>query len=391
MLSPQTKALIKATVPALEAVNETLTRHFYQLLFSEHPEVRALFNQRHQQTGEQPRALANSVIAYARNIDRLEALGPAVSLIVQKHASLNVLPEHYPVVGSCLLRAIREVMGEAATDEIVDAWGQAYGQLADLLIQAEEEVYQSHAQAPGGWRGPRKFRVARKETESAEINSFYLEPADGGPLLDFTPGQYLTLRVTLNGQETRRNYSLSDAPNGGYYRISVKREPMGTVSQYLHDVVMVGDILEAFPPCGDFVLAPSQRPLLLISGGVGLTPAIAMLNATAASGRPVHFLHCARNQAAHAFREHVDALAAQYPNVRRTYVYNEPAPGDQPDATGLLEQTLLARALPVDRNAEVYFLGPKPFMAGVKRMLAALGVPEQQTHYEFFGPLQSLD
>ncbi|HNL24226.1 MAG TPA: globin domain-containing protein, partial [Pseudomonadales bacterium] len=109
MLSAQTQALIKATVPALEAVNEKLTSHFYKIMFSEYPQVRALFNQAHQQSGDQPRALANSVIAYAKHIDRLEALGSAVGLIVHKHASLNVLPEHYPIVGSCLLRAIREV------------------------------------------------------------------------------------------------------------------------------------------------------------------------------------------------------------------------------------------------------------------------------------------
>ncbi len=390
MLSEQTKTLIKATVPALEAVNEALTRHFYGIMFSQHPEVRALFNQSHQQSGDQARALANSVIAYAKHIDKLEALGPAVSLIVQKHASLNVLPEHYPIVGSCLLQAIREVMGEAATDQIIDAWGQAYQQLASLLIGAEEQVYQQHEQAPGGWRGTRRFRVARKAMESTEICSLYLVPEDGGPLLDFTPGQYLALRLQLNGEEMRRNYSLSDAPNGQYYRISVKREAGGTVSCHLHDGVQVGDVLEAFPPCGDFLLSPGSRPLLLITGGVGLTPAIAMLNAAAPTGRQVHFLHCARNQAVHAFRAHVDALVAQYPNVSRSYVYNEPEAGDQADATGLLQPALLADLLPADRKVEVYFLGPKPFMAQVQQMLNALGVAPQHCHYEFFGPLQPL-
>ena len=391
MLSAQTKAVIKATVPALEAVNEQLTRHFYGIMLSEHPEVRPLFNQAHQQSGEQPRALANSVIAYARNIDRLEALGPAVSLIVQKHASLNVLPEHYPIVGSCLLRAIREVLGEAATDEIIDAWGQAYQQLAGLLIQAEEQVYAEHEQAPGGWRGTRALRVVRKQAESAEITSFYLAPADGGALMDFTPGQYLALKIELNGEEVRRNYSLSDAPNGQYYRISVKREAEGTVSRHLHDQVQVGDTLQAFPPCGDFVLRDSHKPLVLVSGGVGLTPAVAMLNAVAGGERPVHFVHCARNGAVHAFREHVEALAQQHDNVQRTFVYSEPAPGDRPDASGMIDEALLAQALPANRDADVYFLGPKPFMARVKQLLAALGVPEQQTHFEFFGPQQALE
>ncbi len=391
MLSAQTKALIKATVPALETVNETLTSHFYKIMFSEYPEVRALFNQTHQQSGDQPRALANSVIAYAKHIDQLEALGPAVSLIVQKHASLNVLPEHYPIVGSCLLRAIKEVLGAAATDEIIDAWGQAYQQLAEILIQAEEGVYAEHEQAKGGWRGIRQLKVVRKVKESIEITSFYLEAADGRPLLESTPGQYIALRFVLDGQEMRRNYSLSDLSNGDHYRISVKREPGGVISCYLHDKVAEGDMLEAFPPCGDFVLHPGQKPLVLVSGGVGLTPTVAMLNAAVDSGRPIHFLHCARNQAVHAFRDHVDALAAKHPNVQKTYVYDQPDPGDKADATGMINEALLARTLPANRDAEVYFLGPKPFMAQVKRLLAKLGVPERQTHFEFFGPLQTLE
>ena len=139
MLSPEHRAVIKATVPLLESGGEALTTHFYRIMLSEHPEVRPLFNQAHQASGDQPRALANGVLMYAKNIDRLEALGPLVGQIVQKHVSLQVLPEHYPIVGGCLLRAIREVLGaEIATDAVIEAWAAAYGQLADLLIGAEE-------------------------------------------------------------------------------------------------------------------------------------------------------------------------------------------------------------------------------------------------------------
>ena len=117
MLCAEQIALIKATVPLLESGGEALTNHFYKLLLSEHPEVRPLFNQAHQASGEQPRALANGVLMYARHIDRLDALGPLVAQIINKHVALQVLPEHYPLVGNCLLRAIREVLGEAiATD-----------------------------------------------------------------------------------------------------------------------------------------------------------------------------------------------------------------------------------------------------------------------------------
>ena len=222
MLTAQQRTLIKATVPLLETGGEALTRHFYQLMLGEYPQVRPLFNQAHQASGDQQRALANGVLMYARHIDRLEALGPLVGQIVSKHVSLQILPEHYPIVGSCLLRAIREVLGaEIATDAVIDAWGAAYGQLAQILIDAEESAYAANAAASGGWRGARDFRVAQKIVESEEIVSLHLVPADGGALLEFQPGQYIGLRLQLEGEEVRRNYSLSACGNGREYRISV--------------------------------------------------------------------------------------------------------------------------------------------------------------------------
>ena len=234
MLSEHHRNLVKATVPLLEAGGEALTRHFYGIMLAEYPQVRPLFNQAHQASGAQPRALANGILQYARHIDHLEALGPLVGQVVQKHVSLQVLPEQYPIVGSCLLRAIREVLGaEVATDAVIDAWAAAYQQLADLLIGAEEGVYADSAAAPGGWRGARPLQVARKVIESDEIVSLYLQPADGGPVMAFRPGQYIGLKLTVDGQEVRRNYSLSAPPNGSTYRISVKREPGGLVRDCL--------------------------------------------------------------------------------------------------------------------------------------------------------------
>ncbi|HAV87837.1 MAG TPA: nitric oxide dioxygenase, partial [Pseudomonas sp.] len=256
MLCAEQRALIKATVPLLESGGEALTTHFYTIMLSEYPEVRPLFNQAHQASGEQPRALANGVLMYAKHIDRLEALGGLVGQIVNKHVALQVLPEHYPIVGRCLLRAIREVLGaEIATDAVIEAWAAAYGQLADLLIGAEQARYDAAALAQGGWRGARRFVIARKVQESAEITSLYLEPADGGPVMDFQPGQYIGLRLQIDGEEVRRNYSLSAPSNGRSYRISVKREAGGLVSNALH-AMSEGEALELFAPAGEFTLQP---------------------------------------------------------------------------------------------------------------------------------------
>ncbi len=393
MLNAQDRAIIKATVPLLESGGEALTTHFYKLMLSEYPEVRPLFNQAHQASGDQPRALANGVLMYARHIDQLEQLGGLVGQIINKHVALQILPEHYPIVGSCLLRAIEEVLGsEIATPEVIAAWGAAYQQLADILIGAEAQVYDQKAEAVGGWRGARVFKLVAKVEESSEIVSFYFEPEDGGAILAAEPGQYIGLQLFIDGEEHRRNYSLSALSTGGQYRISVKREVGGKVSNYLHEQLQVGDSLNLFPPAGEFTLAASDKPLVLISGGVGITPTLAMVEAALSSGRLIHFIHCARNGAVHAFRGWIDDLAATHPQFKRFYCYAEDD-GVSPaaDAVGLLTLDQLGQWLPAERDVDAYFLGPKGFMATVKRHLKGLGVPEQQSRYEFFGPAAALE
>jgi nitric oxide dioxygenase len=402
MLSAAHKSIVTATVPLLETGGEALTTYFYRILIDEHPEVRPMFNQANQVNGEQPRALANGVIMYAKNLDRLEALGELAGQIVQKHVALQIQPEHYPIVGGCLLRAIRDVLGaEVATDAVIEAWAAAYGQLSDLLIGAEAAEYDRKAAAPGGWRGGRAFRVFRRDAESDEITSFYLQPVDGQALLDFSPGQYIGLRLHVNGQDARRNYSLSAAPNGRSYRISVKREPGGLVSNYLHDHVQVGSEVELYPPSGGFTLVDGERPLVLISGGVGITPTLAMLETALAQTPPrsVRFIHCARSHKVHAFRRAIDALTHQHPHFERFFCYEEaPAAEDvEPSshAVGRINSARLAGWLPDAENGvldiDAYFLGPKPFMQEVRRSLRALGVPDNQVRYEFFGPASALD
>ncbi|MFB4251946.1 NO-inducible flavohemoprotein [Pseudomonas idahonensis] len=393
MLSVQDRAIIKSTVPLLESGGEALITHFYRMMLSEYPQVRPLFNQAHQASGDQPRALANGVLMYARHIDQLDQLGDLVAKIINKHVALQILPEHYPIVGACLLRAISEVLGsEIATPEVINAWGAAYNQLADILIGAEAAIYDEKAQAPGGWRGAREFTLVDKVQESAEITSFYFEPLDRGPILAAEPGQYIGLQLFIEGEEVRRNYSLSALTSQGQYRISVKREAGGVASNYLHDQCPVGARIMLFPPAGEFTLEASDKPLVLISGGVGITPTLPMLEAALATERPVHFIHCARNGQVHAFRHWVDELAQRYPQLKRFYCYAEDD-GISPaaDKLGLLTREQLADWLPAQRDLDAYFLGPKGFMAAIKRHLKALGIPEQQSRYEFFGPAAALE
>lgn len=411
MLSPETIATIKATIPVLKEHGETLTRHFYKRMFNGNPEVRAFFNPAHQHSGTQQRALAAAICAYAEHIENPAVLADAIEIIAQKHASLDVRPEHYPIVGEHLLGAIREVLGAAATEEIINAWGQAYGVLADVLIRREGQIYAEH-HANHGWTGTKPFVVRRKVRESATITSFHLTPADGEPLRPFQPGQYVTVRVPGTWHETTmRNYSLSGPPNAPYYRISVKREPApagsplslaGHVSNYLHDHVDEGQRLELGPPCGEFVLAPTspnqaKRPLVFIAGGVGVTPLLSMLHAALArdDGRAIWFLQGATGADAHAFADEVADLEARHPRLRVHVRYDTSGCADgaggqrRCHSVGLMDAALV-RSLVGTPVAEFYFCGPKPMMAGLFHGLQEWGVAPQQLHYEFFGPAQEL-
>jgi nitric oxide dioxygenase len=419
MLCRQIVETVQATIPVLVAHGETLTRHFYQRMFTGDPAVRAFFNPAHQQSGGQQRALAAAICAYAQNIENPAALAGAVELIAQKHCSLGVLPEHYPVVGKHLLGSIKEVLGDAATDAIVNAWAEAYGVLADILIQREAEIY-AQQQREHGWSGFGRFIVHSKRRESGNITSLYLARADGKPVAPFKPGQYVTVRVpapeVAEGDSgapatTMRNYSLSGPSGAPVYRISVKRElgadaaaPAGHVSSYLHDEVEEGDVIEVAPPCGEFVLQePAAKdhspagPLVLIAGGVGATPVLSMLHAalgcTKCADRDLWFIQGAVDGDAHAFRDEVQRLADLHLRLRVHVRYSNPTRADRErelfDSTGVIDAALV-RELIEQPAGDFYFCGPKPMMAGLLNGLLAWGVDESRVHYEFFGPAQSL-
>ena len=226
-----------------------------------------------------------------------------------------------------------------------------------------------------------------------------LEPADGQPVINFEPGQYISvnLHVPRLGLQQIRQYSLSDAPNGRSYRISVKREggadpaQAGYVSTLLHDQVQLGDTIRVSAPHGTFYIdVNATTPVVLISGGVGLTPMISMLNRVLQSpDREVVFVHGARNSAVHAMKEHLRQTAEQHPNFKTISFYNEPLPEDQQgrdfDYPGLVDVVLIADAILLP-DADYYICGPIPFMRIQHDALVAAGIKEARIHYEVFGP-----
>jgi nitric oxide dioxygenase len=401
-LSDRTIDLVKKTVPALEAHGTAVTDRMYQLLFST-PEIRDLFNQSHHgESGVQSKALTAAVIAYARNIDNLGVLASRVERIAQKHVGLNILPKHYPFVAEALLGAIKNVLGDAATEETLEAWGEAYWFLADLLMAREASLYSRLAAAPGGWNGWRGFVVESTKQESNVIRSFILVPIDGGAIIRHRPGQYLTFALDVAGVgHLKRNYSISSAPEDRSYRISVKREakpgtPLGLASNWLHDRAGPGTTLSVAPPAGEFFLdEKDDGPVVLLSGGVGLTPLMSMLESIvrSGSGRPVWYVHGAENGRVHAMGEHARKLAAQAPNVTVRTFYHVPGPEDMAgrdyDERGLISADWLSRNTPKE-DAAYYLCGPRPFLRAMVGGLARTGVPLARIRYEFFGPADEL-
>jgi nitric oxide dioxygenase len=406
LLSENTIRIVKEITPVVAANAETITRRFYERMFEVNPEVKVFFNQSHQHTGGQQKALAGAICAYFTHIDNPGVLLPAVELIAQKHCSLGIQAEHYPIVGANLLAAIKDVMGEAATEDILGAVEEAYGFLADIFISREKDIYRDQALVPGGWNGTRTFVVSRKVPESDCVTSFYLKPKDGGELPAFKPGQYITVHIDHPVTPTSpRNYSLSDGWREPHYRISVKREPAlqddapeGLISNHLHDEIQEGDCIELGPPCGEFTLDPNEKvaePIVFLAGGIGVTPLLSMAKSLlqAQPTAEVVFVQAARNSASQAFANELKTLAESSPGLQLRTIYDAPLPDDltsgECDETGLLTKELIAEWTPVG-TARYFFCGPKPFMNLVHSSLSEMGVADNRLQYEFFGPKQEL-
>ncbi|KAI0535907.1 flavohemo protein [Xylaria digitata] len=394
-LTPSQIAVVKATVPVLKEHGETITTLFYKNLLNANPELRNVFNEANQVGGAQPRALAGAVFAYAAYVDDLGKLGAAVERIAHKHVSLNVQPEHYPIVGRFLLEAVAAVLGDACTPEIGEAWTAAYAVLADIFINREHQLYVAFE----NWTGWRRFKIQKKVAESSEITSFCLIPEDGVALPTFLPGQYISLQLYIPklGLRQPRQYSLSDAPGNSYYRISVKKESgkqvamPGLISNMLHDEFNEGDVVELTHPTGEFfVRVEEETPIVLISAGVGITPMISILNSSAASSRKISLIHGAHGSKARAF---VDALkkAAENPNVQvttfLTTLEESDVQGVNYDFEGRvnLDKVNPDRLLTDNATTGYYVCGPTAFMTDIQQYLLDHGVSQDRIHLEIFG------
>lgn len=296
-----------------------------------------------------------------------------------------------------LIRTRNELNAEARFRDIMfEQWKNKNNLALEKLIKANNEE-------KNGWQGFRKFEVSRRVDECEGITSFYLSPHDRKPLPEFRPGQYLTFSLDIPGQEKKviRCYSLSDAYHKEYYRVSIKKAapppkapdaPWGLSSSYFHEQLQVGSILDVKAPSGKFYLnAESEKGVVLIAGGVGITPMVSMLNTLTRAGskREIWFFYGVRYGDEVAMRKHLKAIDEQFDNVHMNLCFSDPK---EHERVGVdfhhherVSVDLFKRLLP-SNNFEYYLCGPPPMMSSVTEALDAWGVPEKDIYFEAFGP-----
>ena len=313
----------------------------------------------HQRTGSQPRALAHAVHAYATHIDDPSVLAGALRHTAMRHCSVGVRAEHYPIIGRHLIAAIREVLGEIATPSVIDAWSADYNQLAAMMIALEQDRYSSAAQAPGGWSCWRGFVLTDRHEETADAVSLTLGPANNGSVVQVRPGEYVSVRVYIPGENLvqPRQYTVT-ATNENSIRITARRIsardslPAGMVSNVLCDLA-AGALVDLSAPTGGFRLPEGDDPLVFITAGIGVTPAAAMLRSV------------------DEIESRISGHEGRHLILRTTADHGRPSAED-------------FAALVTD-NADYLLCGPAGFMKAAAEALRAAGVLSARIRTEKFG------
>lgn len=394
MLSDTSFPVVQATLPVVGEHIQEIASRFYAHMFQEHPELLdGLFNRGNQADGRQQQALAGSVAAFAGFLvnDPTHLPDHLLSRIAHKHVSLGLSPEQYEIVHDNLMWAIVDVLGDAVTPDVAAAWDEVYWLMANMLIHKERGLYSAVRLSPETvWR---TWRVAERIQETEDVVTLVVERTDEREVKPSLPGQYVTIKMRMpDGVHQPRQYSLTRADDGRRRHFAVKRvraqdAPDGEMSNFLHDNVQVGDEVTLSAPFGDVVLEYTDRPLVLASAGIGITPMAGMLShlVKSASQRKVVFLHADDSLGSFALREQVEADLKALPDASMsTWFLNAEGTGGVHGEmhTGFMD----VRAVDLPDDAEYYLCGPVAFMQSVRTALIAAGVPVKDIQYEVFGP-----
>ena len=392
-LSPESDAIVRATAGVVAEHAEEITRVFYSAMFAAHPELLNVFNRANQAVGEQPKALAASVVAFAVQLVDPDApdFTPVMNRIAHKHVSLGIRARQYTIVGKYLLDAVGVVLGDAITPEVRAAWDEVYWLFGCSLIAEEAKLYALGGTNPEHpWR---PYRVIERLEESDDAFSLLIVPVEG-PTPSHRTGQYVAIAVDLpDGTRQPRQYTISSGPRGDALRVTIKRvlgvdgAPDGQVSTWLHENAQPGAVFDVSQPAGDVVLDESDDPLVLVSAGIGITPIAAILEdlSRRQPHRTVRLFHADRAHDTHALYESLRRQVLSMEDARAQNWYEmdaESAPTLYPALSGFMD--LGTVELPA--GATVFMCGPLPFMRTMRETLMARGVPSERIQYEVFGP-----
>lgn len=392
-LEPQHAEIVSATLPLIGARIDEITAEFYRRMFGNHPELlRNLFNRGNQAQGAQQRALAASIATFATHLVDPELPHPAelLSRIGHKHASLGVTADQYPIVHENLFAAIVAVLGaDTVTDEVAAAWDRVYWIMAQTLIDIEHNLYSAAGVADGDVY--RRARVVSRVDDPSGVVLLTVRPADR-EFPECSPGQYVSVGVTMpDGARQLRQYSLVNAPGAEELTFAVKPvgavgdQPAGEVSCWIATNVCVGDILDVTVPFGGLPAPAGDRPLVLVSAGIGITPMVGILEFVAANApeTPVQVLHADRSDRSHPLRERQHELMAQLTNGSLDIWYEDGLTGGQ---AGVHPGLLTLDGIEIPASAEIYLCGNNGFVQAVRTQLMTRGVSAARVHSELFSP-----
>lgn len=409
-LTDSQKEIITASIPFLSENGVELTSKFYSYMLETYPEVRPFFNKSHQITKKQPKILAYSILQYAININDLTPLLGFVRQIVEKHVGLQVTPEQYNIVGTCLLKTLKEMLGDAASDEFMEAWKVAYFDLANILIDLEKKRYDTELKVENAWLGFKDAHVSKVVSESDSVKSVYIE-ADDSKLAKFYPGQYITIRLSTDNGETvqSREYSLSneftDLENRlKYYRISVRRITGGVVSNYIHDHLKAGDLLKISSPYGK-LLEPAlksledkseiiNKPVVFFIGGIGITPAVSSIEYFLNRGNKVQLFLSNSDSKSRVFGEWLNSLVSKYPDLLTIQEFisqgesvGEVSPNYTSHIRRITKGDLEFLTTENVNNFNYYLIGPLSYMNLITESLKTKGLDVATINSEQYGPV----
>lgn len=392
-LSPDSAEVVAATAGVVAEHAEEITKVFYPDMFEAHPELLNVFNVANQAVGEQPKALAASVVAFAVQLLDPDApdFTPVLQRIAHKHVSLGIKAPEYTIVGRYLMGAIGKVLGDAVTPEVARAWDEVYWLFATALIAEEAKLYaQAGTDPEQPWR---PYRVVERFEESDEVFSLLLAPVSG-QIPSHRTGQYVAIAVDVpGGTRQPRQYTISSGPRGDSLRVTIKRvrgvdgTPDGQVSGWLHENAQPGTILDVSQPAGDVVLDESDAPVVLVSAGIGITPVAAIMEdlSRRQPDRTVRLFHADKAHSSHALYDGLRRQVLAMSDARAQNWYEEgadEAPTLHPARSGFMDLT----DVELPEEAQVFMCGPLPFMQIARRTLIDQGVPSDNIHYEVFGP-----